>query len=296
MRTSLALLTSAALLIFPSLAFAQNEDQGQQGDCPPGSWFCDSSGSPAAGAEGEDQAPAPAGDQGQDDTSSQPEEAKKPAPKVKVYPPDEHGRRVIVVDRPEDVPKPPRRRHHRAWGINLRLEGVGMGSSKQRSSHAGMGGLGFSLRYRPVMHFAFDAGVDFFGGTDWSGNKRSETAFMLNGIIYFNPRNAVQFYTIGGVGFSGATVQQSETQTYANGSTATVETQNNYRYFGGQLGVGLEFRLTHVVSLNVDALGFIRGRTDDQARTQPEFTDPATGRTTNTSGGGLLRGGITFYW
>jgi len=294
MRTSLALLTSAVLLILPSIAFAQDQDQGQRGDCPPGSWFCDDSGGADTSAEGAGQAPAA----DQDQSSSGPEEGEAPqkAPSVKVYPPDKQGRRVIVVDRPEDVPKPPRRRHHRAWGINLRLEGVGMGSSKQRSNDAGMAGLGFSFRYRPVMNFALAAGVDVFGGTDWAGNKRNENAFMLNGIVYFNPKNAVQFYTIGGIGFSAAQVTQSQTQVSAAGNTELVDTKYNYRYFGGQLGIGLEFRLTHVVSLNVDALGFIRGRTDDLARTQPEFTDPDTGRTTNTSGGGLLRGGITFYW
>jgi hypothetical protein len=34
---------------------------------------------------------------------------------------------------------------------------------------------------------------------------------------------------------------------------------------------------------------------NDDARSYPEFTEPETGRTTNSSGGGL-RGGITFYW
>lgn len=301
MRTSFALLTSAALLIIPSIAFAQDkdqapQDQAQQSNCPPGSWFCDS-GSATTGAQGEEQAPSDEG-QSEDQTSKKPEksEASKKAPSVKVFPPDDEGRRVIVVDRPEDVPKPPRRRHHRAWGINLRLEGVGMGSSKNRSSNSGMGGIGFSLRYRPVMHFALDAGVDLFGGTDWSGNKRDEESFMLNGIIYFNPQNAVQFYTIGGIGFSQARVQPQQETASATTQTALSGGPYTYNYFGGQLGVGLEFRLTHVVSLNVDALGFIRGRTDSLARTQPEFTDPSTGRTTNTSGGGLLRGGITFYW
>jgi len=41
--------------------------------------------------------------------------------------------------------------------------------------------------------------------------------------------------------------------------------------------------------------GFIRGRTDDMAATQPEFT-AADGRTTNTSGGALFTGGLTFYF
>ena len=34
----------------------------------------------------------------------------------------------------------------------------------------------------------------------------------------------------------------------------------------------------------------------DQSDTVPEFTDPDTHRATNTSGGGLLRIGATFYW
>ena len=67
-----------------------------------------------------------------------------------------------------------------------------------------------------------------------------------------------------------------------------------YDYFGGHGGIGLEFRLSRRVALNIDALGFIRNRTDDDPR--PEFVDPETGRTTNTSGGGMFRGGISFYW
>ena len=73
-------------------------------------------------------------------------------------------------------------------------------------------------------------------------------------------------------------------------------TDQRYSYFGGQIGVGLEFRVLDTVSLDLDVVGFIRGRTDNAAQLHPEFTDPDTGRTTNTSGGGLFRGGITFYW
>ncbi len=41
-------------------------------------------------------------------------------------------------------------------------------------------------------------------------------------------------------------------------------------------------------------LGFVRSRTDEGG--PPEFTDPVTGQTTNKSGGGLFRGGLTFWW
>jgi len=57
--------------------------------------------------------------------------------------------------------------------------GVLMGSAndeRQQEPHDGaaMGGFGFSLRYRPVPHFAFDVGLDFLGGVDYLGNERGE--------------------------------------------------------------------------------------------------------------------------
>jgi hypothetical protein len=42
-------------------------------------------------------------------------------------------------------------------------------------------------------------------------------------------------------------------------------------------------------------LGFLRGRTDSRAERQPEFTD-GFGNLTNTSGGGVFRGGLSLFW
>ena len=99
-----------------------------------------------------------------------------------------------------------------------------------------------------------------------------------------NPKNKTQFYLLGGLGWSAATVKLNDAAS------------EHYGYFGVQGGIGLEFRISKKVALNVDMLGFVRGRTDEKAQRVPEFVDPATGRTTNTSGGGLLRGGLTLYW
>ena len=123
-----------------------------------------------------------------------------------------------------------------------------------------------------------------------------ETALLLNGMVFINPKNMVQVYALGGLGFSGASVNRKNVTELADGSLIESEERVEYSYFGGQLGIGLEFRIAKRTALNVDVLGFVRGRTDERARTEPEFIDPETGRTTNTSGGGLLRGGITFYW
>ncbi len=275
MRLHFGILAGSLIFLSPVLAWAQ------EGDCPPGGWFCE-------------ETPPPETEPGSD-TPDEPESDAPDSPPVEK---PKTRTTHIVIDQTEDVPPKPRRRpYRRLWGINLRLEGLMMGSSDKRSQDAGMGGLGSSFRYRPIHHFAFDVGVDFFGGRDWQGNDRSETALLFNGLIYFNPKDAVQVYTLAGIGFSSARVKPNDT-TLANGQQVSAGDvpEQDYTYFGGQLGLGLEFRVSHKVSLNLDLVGFIRGRTDEKARTQPEFTDPDTGRTTNTSGGGLFRGGITFYW
>jgi hypothetical protein len=159
------------------------------------------------------------------------------------------------------------------------------------SEDAGMGGLGLSLRYRPVPAFAFDVGADLIAGIDFNGNERTEVPLSLSGILFVNPRSKVQFYFLGGLHISHAEVQPPE------GVLLTEELAampREYDYFGGHGGIGLEFRLSRRVALNIDLLGFIRSRTDEGGT--PEFRDPETGRTTDTSGGGLLRGGLSFYW
>jgi opacity protein-like surface antigen len=285
MRSRIALVAIAAGLGIPSVALAQAEEEG---DCPPGGWFCDEpEDEPAAEdyAEVEDPYAPESVDSPERDSPG----AKQPPSSVVVYTPEgEPPPKVVVVQPSTAEPPPPKKRKRRRFGINLRLQGVMMGDSADQDGDAGMGGAGISFRYRPVPHFALDIGLDRLGGTDWSGNHREEGALLINAMVFFNPRDPVQVYLLGGFGFSGAEVQVEDE------SGDTVE--RGYSYFGGQLGGGLEFRVSPLVSLNLDLLGFVRGRTDDRARYQPEFADPETGRTTNSSGVGLLRGGITFYW
>lgn len=283
MRVSLGV--AAVVVLIPNLAFAQEDEQG---DCPPGGWFCEEA--EPAEVDSPDTAPETDVDPG--------ESGETASPPVVVYQPEEGSgaRKIIIVDRPDDAPRPAKRRRKREWGFNLHLQSVMMGDDPQRHPDASMGGLGFSFRYRPIPHFAFDAGVDFLGGIDWHGNERRETALLLNAIVFFNPKDKLQFYTLGGLGFSGARVHKEHGEVLEDGSSQVVEEDVEYSYFGGQLGIGLEWRLARKTALNFDVIGFIRGRTDEKARYEPEFTDPETGRQTNTSGGGLARIGITFYW
>jgi len=170
----------------------------------------------------------------------------------------------------------------REWGLNLHLEGATIGRGS--GGDAAMGGAGAGLRYKPTRAFGIEADFDFVGGVDYQGDSRRETAFTLNGLVFLNPQSRAQLYLLAGFGWSAARVE-SDAQPL----------QASYAYFGGQAGGGLEIRLSRGLALNLDLRGFIRSRTDGGAQTQPEFTD-AYGRSTNTSAGALLTGGMTLYF
>lgn len=303
MRPSLALVTAASLLGLPAVVDAQEE-------CPPGGWFCEGE----EEAEGDPGGAPDAGDVAGDADAEQPdaeetpelEEVELPAgedeeePPVTIYKPKGSDSTVVVLeegdDEDEEEAEDDEKKPFSEWGFNLRLEAALLGSASERADDSGMGGLGFSFRYRPVPSFALDMGLDFIGGQDFEGNTRSETAFLVTGIIFFNPYDPVQVYTLGGFGFSSAAVRVEQHDVTADGESLGMG-EEQYSYFGGHLGFGLEFRVSKRVALGVDLIGFMRGRTDADASYDPEFvsaSDPT--RTTNTSGGGLLRGGVTFYW
>jgi len=277
------------LLTCGTLARAQSTTQ----ECPPGAWFCEEA--PDSAPPQELSPPAP--------TPPPPAAENKQAPTTIVVPGAQASQpivvyqqtpppppRVVLVRRPAapfPVPPPPppkKRERYRPWGFNLHIAGVLMDNESNEST--GMGGAGIALRLRPERFVAIDVGLDMLGGRDYQGYRRSELPFSLSALLYANPRDATQFYVLGGLDWSAAHVKIQER------SNESVD----YSYFGLHTGLGLEFRLSHPVALNLDLLGFIRTRTDSLASTNPEFTDPDTGQTTNSSGGGLLRAGLTFYW
>lgn len=292
--------------------------------CPPGAWFCEQAEvqtPPPPALAPQRQAPPPPQLNNEDDDDAvqvAPPPAVRSAPPVVVYqpvpaapttrviiiapgyggggyyaPPPPRPRMVRMTPPPPAPPPPPPRWHgDTKWGLNLRVEGMTFGHNERAAQDSGMGGLGLSLRYRPIPHFAFDVGVDVLGGTDFNGFKRTETPLTVSGMIYLNPRSPVQLYILGGMNFSHADVTSDFSSPLlaqkADGSFGA-----SYSYFGGQAGAGLEFRASRHVALNLDVVGFMRKRTDDGR--VPEFSDPEKG-TTNSSGGALLRGGLTFWW
>jgi hypothetical protein len=216
-----------------------------------------------------------------------------------VYQPLPSGRPLYVIAPPglvRSVPPPPPKRilPPTRWGLNLRVEGVAMARGRSTRGDAGMGGMGVSFRFRPVQAFAIDVGLDVLGGRDYNGFVRTELPLSLNGILYVNPKSRVQFYLIGGLDLSFAEVRSDRPSPLLSSGYMGGDYRAEYSYFGGHGGLGLEFRLSRHVALDLDGMAFVRSRTDDGLA--PEFYDPRTGRTTNTSGGGIFRFGVTFWW
>jgi hypothetical protein len=284
------------LLASSQLAYAQPAAGGAApGSCPPGSWFCSQAPQPPsapAGEPGESLEPLPS-------PEVLPPPPPRPPPRERPRPPapPRTGPPPPLVTyapppppdmwRPE-MPPPamalPRREPlspASEWGLNAHLEAAMIGRGVD--GNASMGGAGAGLRFKPSRAFGIEGDFDFVGGTDYAGNSRSERAFSLNALLFLNPRSHAQLYVLAGFGWAGASVQDAQSQSLS------------YSYFGGQIGAGLEIRLTRSLALDGDLRGFLRNRTDALAQTQPEFTDQ-NGRTTNTSGGGLLTAGMTLYF
>jgi hypothetical protein len=137
--------------------------------------------------------------------------------------------------------------------------------------------------------FALETDLDFVGGRDYNGFRRDEEASTINGLLFLNPRSRAQLYLLAGFGWSWAHAFDDIPGSALSGQSF------DYTYFGGQGGIGLEFRASKHLALNFDARAFIRTRTDDGAQYQAEFVN-SSGQTTNTSAGALFTGGMTFYF
>ena len=220
--------------------------------CPPGSWFCE-------------DASLPRTDPGAPTRASGPLPATAPPPGSYGLPePSDQEQSVALIEPDmgapplyEAPPPPPPPRARSRWAAAFRIEGVTMGNSHDRSPDASMSGAGFSLRTRPMPHFAIDFGADAFGGHDFYGRSRSEFSLTVNPMFFVNPRNALQLYFLAGVGASTASVDQTST----------------YNYIGIDAGVGVECASRPQIAIDFDWVGFVRGRTDGD-RNNPEFVDP----------------------
>jgi hypothetical protein len=246
-------------------------------DCPDG-WFCD---------DGRDDGTSPPADEPPPPDETRAREPPPPPPPGYFREAPPH-RRIRLMP-PEEPPRPRYHRRRREFGFNVHLDAALLGEGAV--SDAGMAGVGAAFRFRPLPAFAADVGFDIVGGRDYLGNPRSERAFVGNALVFFNPRDFVQVYAIGGFTFSQAwvTIERS-------GGYAVEPYDTTYTHAALQLGLGLEWRLARRAALSTDLLFFRRQRTDAGRGDDPEFVDPVTLRATNRSQGALFRAGATFYF
>jgi len=181
--------------------------------------------------------------------------------------------RVVMPDRYPDS------------SMGLQLQAGGMFSDR-----IWMGGAGGGLRIRPNPYVAVDLGLGIYGGQDYNGLDRVEVPMTADFLVFFNPYNRFQFYGLLGVGGSWAHTEGRNSFTLRSGD-------RDLGYLGGELGLGVEWRINPAFALNFDVRGFLRQRID--ASSTPEFSErfsDGTIHSTDTSGGVVGRLGMTFYW
>ena len=259
------------LLLTSGTAAAANE-------CPPGDWFCEPSPTPKAVPPAQPRPslpPRPA--QALEDAESSARELDRPQFEARVPPP----------------PPPVGRSRSKRWGVRTQLL-LPIVDSGAASNYA-MGGLGFGGRARPDQAVALDLSLDSMAGVDYVGHRRTELAIDFSTTIFFNPHDPVQGFLLAGLGWSRADVSYKFHEMTLEGSVKR-ERNDAYYYFGLFVGLGAEWRFDPKWSTDIALLGILRNRTDSKADNNPEFVDPKTKLATNSSGFGLLRLGLNYYF
>lgn len=180
------------------------------------------------------------------------------------------------------VPQPMPARRSLGWGLHGHVGGM-------MSERVQMGGATGAFRLRPNDHFALDFGIGTYAGIDYNDNDRVEVPLTVDGLFFLNGQGMWQPYALVGVGASFARVS-----TLSTGPGTFISEDRGYVYYGGEVGVGVELRLNQHWAISGDVRGFIRQRASDGS--DPEYTDAATGRQTDTSWGALGTLGATLYF
>jgi hypothetical protein len=295
-KIALSTVLASASLLATSLANAQ--------DCPPGSWLCAglqigagvSGGVVIGGGRPALPPPPPPPPPPASVVVQTPMVEFQPAPPVYLQPPQ-----PVVIYRPAPViyttyapvqaPAPtvaPRQN----VGLGAYATGLFLGGSDSARERPAMGGAGVLMRFRHSPHLATEATIGGMYGRDYNGDARAEVPVTLGGVVYFNPRNRFQVYGLLGGGLSFATVQYD----IANARTRGMR-DAGYFYLGGYAGIGAEWQLSQSFSLFVDVRGFIRGRVDRDAESNPEFSRVQGGVTQTTNGSMGMTGNLgAMFW
>lgn len=152
-----------------------------------------------------------------------------------------------------------------------------------------MGGVHLGLRFRPSRIFGIELGVGAYGGRDYNGMTRGEVPFTFDAMFFLPRASRVQAYVL-----TGFNVSYAHTEGFHEGYGRDME--RDMAYFGGHMGLGLEWRIAPRFALSTDIRAFIRTRVSEDIGDLPEFYDPETGNTSDTSVGAVGTLGAHFYF
>lgn len=215
----------------------------------------------------------------------------RPAPQpptviVQQPPPPPPPQTVYVQPAPRQVVVQPERERfpYSSTGIHLHAGGL-------FGDNVAMGGTGAAFRIRPIPHLAIDLGAGIYGGDDYNGMSRWEVPVTGDLLFFFNPQHRFQFYALAGIGLSFGHAEGHNFRSPSPGWQS-----RDFVHLGGELGLGVEWRISRVFALNLDVRGFIRERVDGNG--EPEFLEYTREgwQSTDTSAGVLGRLGMTFYF
>lgn len=203
-----------------------------------------------------------------------------PPPQVQVMPPQRQTTVVVTHQRPQRLQlRRPQQRLPR-FSVNARI-------GSMISERLRMGGIEGSIRFRPARIFGVEFAVGAYGGTDWNDMDRYEVPVTFNFMFWLPKASRFQVYFLAGAGVSYA-----HAEGFHSGYGEFMS--RDMTYIGAQGGIGLEWRINPRFALSIDARAFIRTRIDTDDL--PEFFNPETGQTTDTSAGGVGTLGAHFYF
>ena len=202
-----------------------------------------------------------------------------PPPQVQVMPPQRQTT-VIVTQQPQRLQLRQPRQRVRRFSVNARI-------GTMISDRLRMGGLEASIRFRPSRVFGVEFAIGGYGGNDYNDMDRVEVPVTFNFMFWLPRQSRFQAYFLMGGGMSYA-----HTEGVHRGYGAFMS--RDMTYIGAPGGIGLEWRLNPRFALSMDLRAFVRTRVD--ADELPEFVNPETGQTSDTSVGGVGTLGAHLYF
>lgn len=193
----------------------------------------------------------------------------------------QHAPDVTLPDMDTYEPEPVQ--SDRSFGVQARfvLPLIDDGDSP---AHPFMAGPGLGFVFLPLDHIGLELAADAVFGRDALDARRRELAVSGALLAFFDTHPLLRVFASTGLVHSWAEVEPP-------GSYA-----RHYRYFGAFLGLGAELTVQRLTTAFVRLDGFMRGRVDEGAKSDPEFVHSTTGDTSNSSAGVVLRVGAARYF